>query len=134
MIGFGERLERTEGNAPTVYRVGLALVIALAGVHKLLAPEAWTIYVVDWLVPLLPVSPRTWMLANGVVELLFGILLLIDRSMTAAAAIVALSLAGTVAYLVIVAVTEGQFVDVLVRDIGLTALAIGVFLQSRERE
>lgn len=129
-----ERFERYEASAPTVYRVGLGLVIALAGVHKLLAPAAWTVYVVDWLAPFLLVSPRAWMLANGVAELVFGALLLIDRYTTPAAAVVALSLVGTVSYLTVVAVTEGRFVDVLIRDVGLTALAIGVLLQSRGRE
>lgn len=129
-----DRFERHGASAPAIYRVGLGLAIALAGVHKLIDSGAWTVYVADWLAPFLLVSPRTWMVANGVVELGFGALLLIDRYTAAAAAVVALSLAGTVCYLAVVAVTDGRFVDVLIRDVGLTALAIGVFVGSYRRE
>ncbi|MFB6151893.1 MAG: hypothetical protein ABEJ40_08820 [Haloarculaceae archaeon] len=81
------RLSRRAGAAPdppTVARVGLGATVALAGVHKLAAPGAWTVYVTDWLAP--------WLVV-GVVE-------------------------------------NGLFVDVLVRDVGLAALAWAVTLRA----
>ena len=115
-----------------VARVGLGLTLLLAGVHKLLAPDAWAVYVVDWLEPLILVSPVTFMLANGVLEVGFGGVLVADRYTTAAAAVAAVSLAATTAYLLVVGVTQdGRFLDVMVRDVGLTALATAVFLRSR---
>ncbi|MFC6736060.1 DoxX family protein, partial [Halolamina salina] len=53
----------------TVARLGLGLMLVLAGVHKLLAPAAWAVYVTDWLAPWLVVHPRLFMLANGPPEI-----------------------------------------------------------------
>jgi uncharacterized membrane protein YphA (DoxX/SURF4 family) len=106
-----------------VARVGLGSMLVLAGVHKLLAPEAWTLYVTDWLAPLLVVSPTVFMLANGVLELLFGGLLLVDRQVVLSSLVASVSLPATVLYLAVVGLTDGLFVDVLIRDVGLTALA-----------
>ena len=117
-------------DAPTLARVGLGAMLVLAGVHKLLAPEAWAVYVTDWLAPFLLVSPRLFMLANGPPEILVGGLLLADRYVAPATAVAAVSLPATVVYLAIVAVTDGSFVDVLIRDVGLTALAWVVLLNA----
>jgi hypothetical protein len=112
-------------------RVGLGAAIGLAGLHKLVAPGAWTAYVVDWLAPLLVVSPRTFMLLNGPPELLAGALLVADRYTALAAAVVAVSLAGTLVYLTLAALTAGGFVTVIVRDLGLLALALSVLAGAR---
>jgi len=114
-----------------VARVGLGLVVFLAGVHKLLAPDAWALYVVDWLAPWLVVSPVTFMLINGVLEVGFGVAIVADRWTWFAAGVAAVSLSATVGYLALVAVLEdGLFVDVLVRDVGLAALAWAVTLDA----
>jgi uncharacterized membrane protein YphA (DoxX/SURF4 family) len=113
-------------------RFGLGATLVLAGVHKLLAPEAWAAYVTDWVAPWLVVSPRLFMLANGPPEILVGVLVLADRYVAPAAAVAAVSLPATVAYLAVVAVTDGVFVDVLIRDVGLTALAWVVLLDALE--
>jgi uncharacterized membrane protein YphA (DoxX/SURF4 family) len=116
--------------APSTFaRVGLGVTILLAGVHKLLAPAAWAAYVVDWLAPLLIVSPVAFMLINGWLELGFGFAIIVDRYTAPTAAVAAVSLSATVVYLAIVAVThDGLFVDVLVRDVGLAALAWAVLV------
>ncbi len=115
----------------TIARVGLGLLILLAGVHKLLAPEAWAQYVVSWLAPWLVVTPVTFMLVNGVLEVGFGAAILVDRYTAFSSAVAAVSLSATVAYLAVVAVTyDGLFVDVLVRDVGLAALAWAVLVDS----
>ena len=118
--------------APAVLaRVGLGLMILLAGIHKLLVPEAWAVYVTDWLAPWLVVSPVTFMLVNGVLEVGFGVAIVADRWTAVGAAVAAVSLSATVAYLGVVAVVEdGLFVDVLVRDVGLAALAWAVLVDA----
>ncbi|MFB6221533.1 MAG: DoxX family membrane protein [Halolamina sp.] len=118
----------------TLARVGLGAMLVLAGVHKLLAPGAWTVYVTDWLTPWLVVSPALFMLANGWLEILFGGLLLADRFVAPSAAVAAVSLLATVVYLAVVAVTDGLFVDVLIRDVGLAALAWVVLLDALGEE
>lgn len=111
-------------------RNGLGTMLVLAGVHKLLAPEAWAVYVTDWLAPWLVVSPRLFMLLNGPPEVLVGGLLLADRYVAPATAVAAVSLPATVAYLAVVGLVDGRFVDVLVRDVGLSALAWVVLLDA----
>lgn len=111
-------------------RIGLGIMLVLAGVHKLLEPAAWAIYVTDWLAPWLVVSPRLFMVLNGPLEILFGGLLLTDRFVAPSAAVAAVSLPATVVYLAVVTVTDGLFVDVLIRDVGLTVLAWVVLLDA----
>ncbi|MEF8885424.1 MAG: DoxX family membrane protein [Haloarculaceae archaeon] len=112
-------------------RVGLGAMVFLAGVHKLLAPGAWAVYVTDWLAPWLVVSPVVFMLVNGVLEVGFGAAIVADCWTVFAAGVAAVSLSATVAYLGLVAVLEGGlFVDVLVRDVGLAALAWAVTLDA----
>jgi hypothetical protein len=103
-------------------------------VHKLLAPEVWAAYVTDWLTPWLLVSPRLFMLLNGPPEILVGGLLLVDRYVAPATAVAAVSLPATVAYFALVAITNGIFVDILIRDVGLTALAWVVLLDALNLE
>jgi len=112
----------------TLARLGLGAMLVLAGLHKLLAPEAWTVYVSDWLAPWLVVTPAQFMLVNGWLEILVGGLLAADRSVVAAAAVAAVSLPATVAYLSVLVVADGVFADVLIRDIGLAVLAWVVLL------
>ena len=117
----------------TVARVGLGLMVLLAGVHKLLDPGAWTVYVVDWLEPFVVVSPTTFMLANGWLELLFGLMLVLDRYTAFAAFVAAASLTATVVYLAVVWVTAGLFGDIVARDVGLAALAWAVTVDALRR-
>jgi uncharacterized membrane protein YphA (DoxX/SURF4 family) len=114
-----------------IARVGLGSMVLLAGVHKLAAPELWTAYVTDWLAPWLVVSPVVFMLINGVLEIGFGVAILADRWTVVGAGVAAVSLSATVGYLAIVAVLEGGlFLDVLVRDVGLAALAWAVVVDA----
>jgi uncharacterized membrane protein YphA (DoxX/SURF4 family) len=114
----------------TLARVGLGLMVLLAGVHKLLAPGAWAYYVVDWLAPFLVLTPVEFMLLNGWLELAFGLALIIDRYTAFAAAVAAVSLTATVGYLGIAWVTAGRFGDVLARDVGLAGLAWAVLVEA----
>jgi len=101
-------------------------MLVAAGGHKLLDPAAWTVYVTDWLAPWLVVSPSVFMLANGYLEILFGVALLADRYVAFAALVAAVSLAATTGYLAVVWATTGAFGDVVARDVGLTGLAWAV--------
>jgi hypothetical protein len=120
-MSVADRVGSLVSRAPdptTLARLGLGATILLAGVHKLLAP---------WLV----VSPVAFMLINGVLEVGFGAALLIDRWTAVAAAVAAVSLTATVAYLALVGLLDGGlFGDVLVRDVGLAALAWAVLVDA----
>jgi len=114
----------------TLARLSLGLMILAAGVHKLLAPGAWAVYVVDWLAPWLVVSPVVFVLVNGYLEVGFGLALLADRYTAFASLVAAVSLTATVGYLALVFATQGAFGDTLARDVGLAGLAWAVFVES----
>ncbi|MFB6117597.1 DoxX family membrane protein [Halosegnis sp.] len=126
--GFAEWVETDAPQPGTIARFALGAMVLSAGVHKLLAPAAWTIYVVDWLEPLLIVSPTVFMLINGWLEVGFGLTLLVDRYAALAALVAAVSLTATCAYLAVVGAAGGGFGDVLARDVGLAGLAWAVFV------
>lgn len=124
-----ERLPR-----PGVFaRIGLGGMVLLAGVHKLLEPAAWTVYVVPWLEPFIVLSPTDFMLLNGWLEVAFGVALLVDRYTAFAAFVAAASLSATCLYLAVVLATTGQFGDVLARDVGLAGLAWAVTVGALRR-
>ena len=114
----------------TVARVALGATILLAGLHKLVAPGVWAGYIVGWAEPLVVVSPRTFMWLNGPPEVLVGGLLLADRWAALAATVVAVSLAGTLAYLGLAALSGTVFATAMVRDVGLLGLAVSVLVAS----
>lgn len=119
--------------ANPILRGGLGLTILLAGAHKLVAPAAWHAYLAPplaefWPTAILGLDP-TFVLF-GLSEVLFGLLLLADWHTPTVAALIALSLVGVVVNLGIGVVWGEAVVDVLVRDLGLTALALGVALSA----
>jgi uncharacterized membrane protein YphA (DoxX/SURF4 family) len=132
-----DRAQRLAAGAPdsaTLARWGLGAMLLAAGVHKLLDPGAWAVYVTDWLAPWLVVSSVAFMLANGVLEVAFAALLFADRYTAFAALVATVSLAVTVAYLAVVWATTGQFGDVIARDVGLAGLALAVLVDALQRE
>jgi uncharacterized membrane protein YphA (DoxX/SURF4 family) len=127
-------LARAEAAADPLARIGLGVVILLAGVHKLADPAAWAVYIVPPFDRFLLLSPVEFMLLNGVLEPPFALALILDRYTAFAAAFVTVSLVVTICYLAVAAaLTDGAFVDVLIRDIGLAALAASVTLRAAER-
>lgn len=121
--------------AASVARYGLGVTILLAGIHKLIAPTAWTIYLIGGVEPFILVTPLQFMLLNGILEIAFGLAIVGNHWTVPAVAIVAISLAATTVYLALVAVVRtGQFVDILIRDLGLLALAVTVLVQQLGNE
>lgn len=120
---------------PAVFaRVGLGTMVFLAGVHKLAAPDIWAAYVTEWFAPFIIVSPVVFMLINGVLEVGFGIAIVADRFTVVGAGVAAVSLSATVGYLALVAVLDGGlYLDILIRDVGLAALAWAVVVDALGR-
>lgn len=124
---------RFADQADRLLRGGLGVVILLAGAHKLVAPAAWHAYLAPPLAELWPTAlvglDPTFVLF-GVSEVVFGLLLLADWHTPTVSALTALSLAGVVINLGLGVLLGEPWVDVLVRDLGLTLLAFGVALQA----
>ncbi|MDY6766208.1 MAG: DoxX family membrane protein [Candidatus Nanohaloarchaea archaeon] len=128
-----ERIAGYSGYAYPVLRVGLGMMVVLAGVHKLVNPTIWSSYIAPWALTVLQMAgipADLFMRANGVVETVAGLAILGNRYTTVAAGLISLSLLGIVINMV---TAGGAFLDVLIRDIGLLALAVGVTLLAAER-
>jgi uncharacterized membrane protein YphA (DoxX/SURF4 family) len=118
-------------------RVGVGLLLLLAGLHKLVAPEVWSAYYAPLFLSLDPTGiagSAAAMQAGGVGEIAFGLLILADKYTSIVAALAALSLAAVVVNLAVMALQTGEAVDVLIRDVGLTVMAAALALLSAQEE
>lgn len=130
---YVDRLADYSEYAEPIMRVGLGTVLLLAGIHKLVAPVVWTKYAAPWVIGVWPdwlLSFEFFMRLNGAIEVGFGIALVANVYPTVLAGITALSLLSVVINLGTGALMTGEYVDVLIRDFGLTLLAAAVALLS----
>ncbi|MDY6768746.1 MAG: DoxX family membrane protein [Candidatus Nanohaloarchaea archaeon] len=128
-----DTLETYSQDAYTVLRLGLGLMVLLAGTHKLFRPDIWTGYTAAWaadIITTLGLSLDTFMRANGVLEAVVGLAILANRYTTVASAIVSLSMLGI---LINLASAGTATMDVFIRDIGLFFFAVGVTLMAAGR-
>jgi len=105
-----------------ILRVGMAITFLWIGVLIFKEPEAWSGYIQPWAVGLLPGSLEQAMISTAILDILIGLLLLIDRWVWIAA------LVGTI-HLVIVLAVSG-ITDITVRDIGLLAGTVALMADS----
>lgn len=118
-------------------RVGVGLMLLLAGAHKLVAPDVWSAYYAPLFLDLDPTGiagSAPAMQAGGVGEVLFGLLILADRWVSVVAALAALSIVAVVVNLAVLALQTGEAVDVLIRDLGLAFMAAALAVLSAREE
>lgn len=108
-----------------ILRTGLAITFLWIGVLILKEPEIWGGYIQPWAVALLPFSLKTTMLLTAVLDILVGFFLLIDYLAWLAALLGSLHLA--------VALIVSGINAITIRDIGLLAGTLSVFMYSLER-
>lgn len=120
-----------------ILRVGVGLLLLLAGLHKLVAPDVWSAYYAPLFLDLDPTGlagSAATMQAGGLGEAVFGLLILADRYASIVAALAALSLLAVVLNLAVLALQTGEAVDVLIRDVGLTLMAAALAVLSAREE
>ncbi|MDY6770680.1 MAG: DoxX family protein [Candidatus Nanohaloarchaea archaeon] len=125
---------RYSDRSETVFRMGLGLVMAGAGIHGMLAPAVWAGYMAPQIAGILSavgLSPVQVMQVNAVGEALFGLALLADMYTTVVAGLTTLALAAILVNMILAGV--GSFADIIIRDIGLLFLGAGVTLQAARR-
>lgn len=123
------RLARHGEDAGPTARIGLGVVILLAGVHKLVDPAAWGTYLAPWFAARWPVDVGASMVVFGLTEVVVAPFLVLDRYAAIAATVVAVSMAGVLVDLIVLIAQTGEGADVLIRDLGLLVLATGVALR-----
>lgn len=136
-LGVSDRLLGGIGrHGWAVLRLGLAAIILMAGAHKLVAPGVWHAYLAPPVAAVWPtgvIGFDALFVLFGLSEVFVGVLLVLDWHTPTVAAVTAVSLAGVVVNLVVGIGVGAGHVDVLVRDVGLTAYALGVALEAGRR-
>ncbi|TAL49264.1 DoxX family membrane protein [Patescibacteria group bacterium] len=104
-----------------ILRIGLAIVFIWIGISILKNPEAWGAFLKPWALALLPIPLKEAMLGTAILDLVIGGLLLSNTLIWLAA------LLGSI-HLLVVLITSG-IDDVTVRDIGLLAATLALFIE-----
>jgi uncharacterized membrane protein YphA (DoxX/SURF4 family) len=133
IAAVNDRITSYSDHSYTVLRIGLGLVVFLAGLHKIVAPAVWAGYIAPQVATALAevgLSGSVFMTVSGAAEAVFSLLLFADRYTTVAAGIVSLSFVGITINL---AAAGTGFIDIIIRDVGLISLAFGVTLMAADR-
>ena len=100
----------------------MAITFIWIGILILKSPESWAGYMQPWAVRLLPVPASQALLATAVLDIVIGILFLIDWLPWLAGFLGALHL--------VIVLTVSGITDITVRDIGLLAGCIAIVIES----
>lgn len=102
----------------TIIRLGMASVLLWFGLQQLLDGAVWTSYVPESFIMMTGILATTIVVANGIIEVAFGLLLFLGLFTRVAALLMALHLAG-------IAISLG-YNAVAIRDLGLGAALFGL--------
>ncbi|OGI61022.1 hypothetical protein A2814_01155 [Candidatus Nomurabacteria bacterium RIFCSPHIGHO2_01_FULL_38_19] len=105
-----------------ILRVGLAITFLWIGVLIFKEPEAWGGFIQPWVADLVPISIKQAMIGTAFLDIVIGILLLIDSLVWLAALVAAGHL--------FVVLTVSGINEVTVRDIGILAAALTLMVDS----
>jgi len=100
----------------------MAVTFLWIGVLILKSPAAWGGYLMPWAMNLLPVPAEQAMIGTAILDIVIGVLLLIDLWTWVAALLGAVHLA--------IVLTVSGITEITVRDIGLLAAAVGLMIDS----
>lgn len=109
-----------------ILRVGTAVTFLWIGILILKSPFGWGGYLMPWAAKLLPVPVEQAMIGTAILDIVIGILLLVDLWTWFAAFLGAI-------HLVVVLAVSG-ITDITVRDIGLLAAALALMIDSLPEE
>lgn len=104
--------DRYVQDSSVALRIGLGVVILLAGLHKLAEPARWVPYLAPLFAVRWPISIKPTMVVFGLSERPIGICLVINR------------------YTAVAAFHIGQFIGIIIRDLAVFILATGVAIRS----
>ena len=105
-----------------ILRVGLAITFLWIGVLIFKHPDAWGGYLQPWALDLLPFPLREAMIGTAVLDIIIGVLLLVDSFVALAVFVGAVHL---IIVLTVSGINEGT-----VRDIGILAGMLALFVDS----
>lgn len=117
-------VEKYSKYAPSVLRIGMAIVVLWFSTAQFINPSEWSAYVPDSAVNLLGVSSVTLVYLNAIFELVFGLMMLFGIYTRLSALLLSLHL-----FDIMYVVGYGQ---IGVRDFGLAIATLAVFLQGAD--
>ena len=112
-------MEKAKVYAPSVVRIGIALVFLWFGISQVTDPSVWTALIPDY-VKALPLSDMQLVLGNGIFEIIFGTLLLIGLWTRISALLLSIHLLHIL--------TVVGYNAIGVRDFGLLLACVSIFL------
>lgn len=134
------KIDKFKKYAPIVLRISVSLVFLWFGISQLINPESFLGYIPQWMYPhgqqMMHQHPMQFMhniprpdvhfvlMANGIFETIFGIMLLLGLFTRISALLLSL-------HLFFIAINLG-YNDIAVRDIGLAIAAFSVFLNGKD--
>lgn len=105
-----------------VLRVGVAITFFWIGILIFKEPAAWGGYLQPWAADILPFSLKQAMIVTAILDIVIGLLFLIDYLIYLAAFVATI-------HLIIVLIVAG-INSITVRDIGLLAATLALFIDS----
>ena len=106
-----------------ILRVGVAVTFIWIGILIFKEPELWgTGFIQPWAAGFLPVPIREAMVGTAVLDMLIGVVLLVDTLTWLAAAVGSIHL--------IIVLTVSGINEITVRDIGLLAATLALFISA----
>lgn len=109
--------------APILTRISLSIVFLWFGINQVIDPEYFIGYLPEFI--LNSANAKTFILFNGIFEIVFGSLLIIGLFTRVASLILALHL-----FAIIIGL---GYNDIAVRDFGLALVAIAIFLGGADK-
>lgn len=109
--------------APIILRIGISLVFLWFGFSQVFNSKAWLVWLPQWTLNL-PFEPSTFVLINGLFEVIFGILLILGLFTRVSALLLGL-------HLLPIMFSIG-YNDIGVRDFGLIIATFAIFLYGQD--
>ena len=118
-----EYLSRIETYAPSVVRIGMALVFLWFATNQLLNPEAWIMYLPEFLFD--TPNPAMFIYVNAIFEIVFGLMLLLGIFTRLSALLLGLHLIG-------ISISLG-YNAIAIRDLGLSIATLSIAMHGHDK-
>ena len=139
-MSFFSSFKKWQPYSISLVRIGLAIVFLWFGINQLLFPSTFMGYVPSWaiqggggmmgnmihnMIMVIPHPATSLLYFNGIIEIMFGIMMLFGIYTRLSAVVLAI-------HLVIITISLG-YNDVAVRDFGLALATASIFLHGPDR-
>jgi uncharacterized membrane protein YphA (DoxX/SURF4 family) len=116
-------LDKYKKYAPSIVRVGVALVFLWFGLNQIFDTSSFLGWLPSWAY-LIPISSSVLVIISGVIETVFGLLLLLGLYTRFSALILLLQL--------IVIIVGLGYNDIMIRDVGLSFATLSILIHGKD--